>query len=311
VSLAEIHYLCSGAFLQEPVSLDCGARMVPLGALGFGIQAQWLAEYTERKGATVDRNAAEELAEQGAQANPVVAIQLSLEEWQGPEQAEITTAREAVRLRQVLAWATGDDVTLFGIVIIGPDDSYFCSIPRHSSRRLRLGFGNTGRDFTRSLNAIERAARCDEHFAFSLGMLHDAQKELNERFKIARLFACLESLAYRLKRGRGARDAVRKLLGLSTGRTGQVSIGGRRFDYDVVLGAGILRDFLFHGVEPDFSRAKPHEEDTFRLLETRPDIYVRDLVGITEVELARWSNGKSGQVEEEQSVESPPRGQSD
>jgi hypothetical protein len=131
-------------------------------------------------------------------------------------------------------------------------------------------------------------------------MLHDGNAERNVRFKIARYFSCLEALAYRIKKGQGSRDAVRQLLGLTQGKTGQASVGGRTYTYDVVLGAGILRDLLYHGVPIDFSKAKPVEKDTFDLLEVQPDIFAGDLQGRVEVEIARWSNGVSnGQVSED------------
>ncbi len=290
-----VHFLCLGAYLQAPVLLENEVVFVPLTPIGFEAPCTLIARYAQECGATVDQKAFQTLCAQGENADPVVAIVIPVDKWNDPQTAENTLFAKASRYRELLSWATGDDVTLFGVVTLGPKqmETFFRAIPLSSRRRIRLGFGNTDADFTRSLKALLAVAENDEHFAFALSMLHDANKETNIRFKIARLFCCLESLAYKLKKNRGSRNAVRYLLDLEKGPTGQAEIGGRIFKYDVILGAGILRDHLFHGVPIDFSPAKAEELDTFDLLEGYPERFVDDLLCRCEIELARWSNNAS------------------
>ena len=275
---------------------------IPIKPLGFETPAKWLALYAQECGAPVDDPSLQKLIAQAAESNPCVAIILPIAEWNGPKIAESSVTSEIERLRELLSWGTGNDVEPFGFVILGPskNEAYFRTLPPRSTKRTRLGFGNIGNDFVNSLASILKCAELDEHFAFALSMLHDANKEKNIRFKIARLYSCLEALCYKIKKGQGSRDAVRQLIGIKKGKTGQTNIDGRTYDYDVVLGSGILRDILFHGVPADFSKAKPEEQDTFDLLSTHPEVFVSDLQSRVEIEVAKWSNGKSnGQVERE------------
>lgn len=299
-----VHLLCSGVFLQAPVQLSTGESYVPLKPLGYETPARWLATYANHCGAPVDQGALDALIQQGVSAFPCVAIIKPLSKWTSPQEAENSVNHRLERLRELISWGTGNNVQPFGAVILGPKnhEAYFRLIPPSTTNRTRLGFGNTGSDFTNSLTRIIDYTEHDEHFAFALSMLHDANAEQNIRFRVARYFSCLEALAYRIKKGQGSRDAVRQLLGLSQGKTGQVTIEGRTYDYDVVLGAGILRDFLYHGVPMNFSKAKPAEKDTFDLLEMHPDIYAKDLQGRVEIEIARWSNGASIGQDSENSI---------
>lgn len=298
-----VHLLCTGVFLQETVQLSKRRAFVPLKPLDFETPARWLATYAAHCGAQVDSEALKALIQQGISANPCVAIIHPVEAWTTPEEAESSCSSQLERLRELLSWGTGNEVQPFGYLVAGPEPSkaYFRLLLPTATKRTRLGFGNTGSDFTGSLLRIIEKADSDEHFAFALSMLHDANAEQNVRFKIARYYSCLEALAYKIKKGQGSREAVRQLLGLKKGRTGQVSIGtdNRKYDYDVVLGAGILRDLLYHGVPLDFSSAKPAERDTFDLIERHPDVIANDLRGRVELEIARWSNNASnGQREE-------------
>lgn len=299
-----VHLLCYGCYLQAPIKMSDSEAFIPLQPLGFEEPAKWLAIYAKECGAGVDTAGVEQLVGQGKDANPCVAIVIALPHWSSPEAAEGAVQNRLERLRSLLSWATGNHVEPFGYVTLGPEksESYFRLLPPDNTRRTRLGFGNTGQDFIQSITSILKRADRDEHFAFVLSMVHDANHEKNVRFQIARYFSCLEALAYRIKKGQGARDAVRQLLGLEKGRTGQASIGGRKYDYDVVLGAGILRDFLFHGVPLDFSKAKPEEKDTFDLISKHPKTVSSDLRSRVELEIMRWSNGASkGQSENEAS----------
>jgi hypothetical protein len=290
-----VHLLCSGVFLQAPVQLSTKESYVPLKPLGFETPAKWLALYAQQCGAEVEQGSIAALIQQGVAARPCISIIHPISQWTSPDDAERSASQRLEKLRELISWATGNDVQPFGAVVLGakPNEAYLRVIIPPTINRTRLGFGNAGADFVNSLTRVIAAAESDEHFAFALSMLHDANAERNIRFRIARYFSCLEALAYRIKKGQGSRDAVRQLLGLSQGKTGQAAIGGRTYDYDVVLGAGILRDLLYHGVPIDFSTAKASEKDTFDLLQSHPDVYASDLQGRVEIEIARWSNGAS------------------
>ena len=290
-----VQLLCSGVFLQAPVQLPTGESYVPLKPLGFENPARFLGDYVQFCGAQVDQGAINALIEQGIAALPCISIICPVSRWTSPQDAEKAVDTKLVKLRELISWATGNDVQPFGMVVLGPstNEAYFRMIIPNGCNRTRLGFGNTGSEFVNSLARIITCADKDEHYAFALSMLHDANAEQNLRFKIARYFSCLESLAYRIKKGQGSRDAVRQLLGLLRGKTGQVSVAGRTYDYDVVLGAGKLRDFLYHSAPLNFSKSKGSEKDTFDLLQNHPEIYVEDLQSRVELEIARWSNGTS------------------
>ena len=296
-----VHLLCYGCYLQAPLKISDSELFVSLQSLGSETTAKWLAIYAKECGAGVDAEGVQQLIEQGKDANSCIAIVIALDEWKGPQAAEASVLDRLQRLRALVSWATGNHVEPFGYVTLGPEktESFFRLLPPNNRRRTRLGFGNTGEDFLSSITSILKRADWDEHFSFVLSIVHDASHERNVRFQIARYFSCLEALAYKIKRGQGARDAVRQLLGLEKGRTGQVCAGGRKYDYDVVLGAGILRDLLFHGVPLDFSKAKPEEKDTFDLILAHPETLASDLRSLVEIEIMRWSNGTSnGQTDD-------------
>jgi hypothetical protein len=294
-----VHWICSGAYLQGPIQLGERVTFIPLKPFGFEAPARLLAAYAADCGAEVDSPGLTSLIEQGSQANPSVSIIVPVIHWETPEEAELSVADNIEKYRELLSWATGNDVNPIGCVTLGPDEnqSFFRAIPSETIRRRRLGFGNTDSDFDSSLESILQMSEGDEHVAFALSMLHDANKEKNVRFKIARYYTCLESLTYKIRKGQGSRDAVRQLLGIEKGQTGQMKTSERTYNYDVVLGAGILRDMLFHGVPVDFSKARDHEKDTFELLLDNPEVISSDLQNRVELEIARWSNGASnGQV---------------
>ncbi len=119
-------------------------------------------------------------------------------------------------------------------------------------------------------------------------------------------FSCLEALAYRLKKGsKGSRDAVRQLLGVPKGKTGQCVIEGRKYDYDVLLAAGLIRNKLYHGARLNFSKPARKEKDTIALLANHPETIASSMKSHVELEIARWSNGASnGQVDQVQSSSS-------
>jgi hypothetical protein len=231
----------------------------------------------------------------GKDANPGVAIVITLKDWSSPESAEIAVKERLKQLQDLLSWVSGNSVIPFGYVILGPqkNESYFRLTPTNVIKRTRLGFGNIGDNFLHTVTSLKELAAKDERFKFVLSTFHDANKETNVRFQIARYFTCLESLAHKIKKGQGSRDAIRQLLGLEKGPTGQIVINERKYDYDVVLGAGILRDYLFHGTPLDFDEAKPHERDTFDLISKYPDTIASELRNRVELELVRFTNGTS------------------
>ncbi len=185
-----VHLLCTGAFLQAPVTFEDGAQFVPLKPLGFKTAATWLASYAQECGASVDQQSFDKLVEGGSDFTHCVAIVCPVPEWQSAEDAEKCTAPMLDTLRELLSWATGDIVEPIGYVVLGPRNGE-CSwraTPPRSNRRIRLGFGNTGDDFVRALTSIREMVTRDERFAFALSMFHDANRESNIHFKIARYF---------------------------------------------------------------------------------------------------------------------------
>ena len=256
-----------------------------------------LAEYAQNVGAMVDREALDTLIQNGKNQNPSVAIVIPVEGWESPELAEQQAMPQSERLREIVSWATGDTVVPIGYVTLGPDagQSWFRALYMDEShRRQRLGFGNTGEDYRNSLHRMLEQAENDDRFRFFLSLLHDANHERNLAFRIARYFTVLEAMAARLKgNGVGSRDAIRSLLGIEKGKTGECVILERKYRYDVILAAGKLRDHLYHGSSLDSSQAKPHERDSFELLDKHPEVIARDLQSRVELEIQKWSNSAS------------------
>lgn len=290
-----VHLLCHGAYLQEPISLSDQHTVFPLSPLGSDDTATMLGEYVQSIGVGVDSEAVRRLKKQGELFRPVLSLVVKIDDWKGPEHAEERASSYIDRLMSLVSWASGNEVQPFGYLTLGPEEgeSYFRLTPPIGNRRTRLGFGNVGEDFTASLNMIWQKCEEDERFEFILSMLRDANEERNARFRVARFYNCLEAFAYKLKKHMGSRDAVRKLLGIDKGKTGQMVILGKTFDYDIVLGAGILRDQLFHGVRPNFDKANSDALDTFDLLNEYPDEFASSLKSHVELEVLRWATNRS------------------
>ncbi|MEK6789861.1 MAG: hypothetical protein AABY68_13015 [Pseudomonadota bacterium] len=291
-----VHMLCCGAYLQEPVQLQPDLWAIPLKALGFSTQSNYIAQYaSEVAAASVDQDAVAKLTIQGIDSLPVVAIiQMPLRD-NSPETLERESSAALERARRIIGWASGDEVTPFALLTCTTAQSYFRLLPPHSRRRVRLGFGNTGDDHKNQIERIYRAAETDEHFEYALSLLHDANQEVNPHFKIARLFNCLECLAYKIKaqyEGK-SRKAVKALLGLPTGATMETQIDGEKFRFDVIEVAGRIRDKLFHGATFRPTDLLVEHRNVFKLLATHPDQIVSALLGYCELEIARWANGAS------------------
>lgn len=290
-----VHLLCKGAFLQEPIAIGSRAVLVPLKPLGYLAQADYVGRYVhELTDALVDADAVNSLAQQGANAWPVVAIVAQCSKDAAPEALELEAEPQLQRGRQLLAWASGDDVTPFGVVTVPCKGSYFRMMPPHSRRRQRLGFGNTGNDYSRQIERIVESAEADDHFAFAISIYHDAMREDDPRFRIARLFNCLECLAGRLKNSdRPSRKAVKHLLGLSAGGMDEVSGDLGKIRYDPIEIAGRVRDKLFHGTPFRSSDLNAESQPAFALYEQRPQHIAETLQMHCELEIARWANGVS------------------
>jgi hypothetical protein len=217
-----------------------------------------------------------------------------------PEQAGSPETLEAAakpfldRAEQLISWVSGDNLTEFAYLIATEAQAYFRLTPPHSSRRLLLGPGNVGKDLQHNVDNIRQSADIDERFALALSMYRDALHEKNVLFKIARLFSVLESLAYALKGdGVGSRSAIRTMLGLEKGATGEVSYNGRRIRYERIELAGRLRDRVFHGAQFRSEDLSAEWRDSFDLLTDRPNDIARALMSDCELEFARWGNGAS------------------
>ena len=291
-----VHQLCSGSWLQAPFRISFDVTAVPLAALGYRAQAQCAAQYvTEIIGALVDQQAFESLIKTGTRALPVIVLCAPVSVEAAAEALENLATPRLDRARQVLAWATGEEITPFAMVVAGLATTQFRMLPPQTRRRQRLfGLGETKDDFEENLSRLMRVAVDDEHFAFALSLHHDALRESNSHFRIGRLFNVLECLAYRLKsEERPSRKAVKYLIGLEDGATSTVHVGDREYRYDCIEIGGRVRDKLFHGVpfrrEDLITDARP----AFDLYEQQPEIIADALVMFCELELAKWANGTS------------------
>jgi len=194
----------------------------------------------------------------------------------------------------VISWASGDEISAFGILTLTKAQSYFRLLLPHSNNRIRLGFGNTGQDFNNQIKSLIEAIEKDEHFEFGISMYHDALKESNPQFQIARFFCCLECFAHKIKsKERPSRKAVKYLLGLEGGVFSEVHIDGKKYRYDVVEIAGRIRDKLFHGVK--FTKSDTNEEAkmAYELYESHPEQIASTMKSYCEIEIARWASGAS------------------
>ena len=289
-----VHELCAQTFIQQPIDLP-GVVAVPLAALGFAAEASYTAQYVvEVTKGTVDQPAYQKLVEEGGKARSVVALMCPLEDADSPDGAARQVDGRLETARQILSWATGNEVEPFARIFALGDETYFQILPPQSGRRFRLGFGNTGSDFSRMLTRIWELQQDHEQFAFALSLLHDANREGNPLFKIAKLFNCLEALAHKLKsKGRGSRAAIRLMLDVLRGAMTEIEMDGTKHRFDVIEFAGLIRDRVFHG--------KPHEEkdskgvpgSTYELLAHAPDRVVSSLLVHCELEIARWANDAS------------------
>ncbi len=290
-----VHQLCAGGFIQESLWLKTNLLAVPLQALGFDLQADYTAFYVEDVlGAPVDEPNRQALKEKAKSALPVVTL-VVFHKIDAPPTELVRVAEPILDDgRKLLSWATGNDITPFGVVTATLDNTFFHLIPPASWRRHRLGFGNTGTDFQKQLNRISSAIEEDERLSFAISILHDALRETNLQFRIARLFMCLECLAAKLKTNeRPSRKAIKYLLGIGENSVKEVKVESAVYKYDTIELAGRLRDKLFHGVEFRPEDLNLETRNSYELLKKKPKILADELRSDCEIEIARWANGVS------------------
>lgn len=291
-----VHQLCAGASLQSPFRIGLDVMAIPLQPLGFGPQAVHLARFvTEVLRAPLDEPAFQALEATGKTALPVLALTAPISIEAPPHDLERLAAERLHRARQIVAWASGDTVTPFGMVVATGAITHFRLLPPPARGRQRLfGLGGTAGDFQETLSRITAAADADEHFAFALALHHDAVREHNPHFRIARLFNVLECLAYRLKSAeRPSRKAVKLLVGLPDGVDTHLNSGGISYRFDSIEIAGRVRDRLFHGIPFRPSDLNAESRPAFELYEHEPGVIADGLAVRCEMEIARWANGTS------------------
>lgn len=292
---SSVHKLYYGGYIQETLQLKENIYAVPLKVLGFNDESNYTSRYvTEICGGAVDAKQLHSLIQQGEKALPVVAIVVLELTIDTPETMEQEAEKALIIPEKIVGWAAGENLVPFAYITSLPEQHFFRILPPHSRRRQRLGFGNTGNDYSSQLTRMIDCAEKDEHFLFALSLYRDALTEENATFKIARYFSCLESLAYKLKsKEMPSRKAVKQLLGLKDGAFVQQNIRGKEYKYDRIEISGRLRDKLFHGIpfkEKDLNVESKH---VFELLESEPELIANSLRDDCELEFARWSNKAS------------------
>ncbi len=290
-----VHELYYGSFIQEPILLSKNLFAIPLKPIGFNSQSNYLGQYAlEIADAPLDVDGLNNLIAQGSNALPVVAIVYLLDIDAPPEELEANSREKLNQANRILSWASGDNITPFGILTLRLNESFFRLVIPHSNYKVRLGFGNTEQDFQNQISNLIKAIEEDEYFNFGISIFQDALREVNPKFKIARFFSCLECFAYKIKsKKRPSRKAVKYLLGLEDGAVSEVHINEVKYRYDVIEIAGRIRDKLFHGVQFSQDDLIAEAKSVFELYEKYPDQIASSMQSFCEMEIARWSNGTS------------------
>jgi hypothetical protein len=290
-----VHQLCVGSFIQMPFEMGDGVLAVPLKPLGFADEVGYLATYANQiVGAPVDTAAVQRLLDDTRETLPVIALCLPLSVDAPAADLESLAAPRLERARMVLAWTSARDVTPIGMVIATVEKTFFRPLPpQHVNRQLLFGIGGTPDSFEQTLLRISAAASNDERFQFALSLYHDALKEPNARFRIARMFNVLEGLAYRIKAALPPRKAVKELLGLPDGATAEIHRNGARYRFDAIEIAGRVRDKLFHGVPFESNDLNVESRPAFDLFLAHPEDIASIVSDYCELELNRWANKKA------------------
>lgn len=291
-----VHQLCAGAHLQAPFRVGLDVLAVPLEPLGYLPQATHLARFVnEVLQAPIDQASFARLAASGHTALPIIVLTAPMTLDAAPADLETLAVTRLEQARQVLAWATGDSLWPFGMVVCSSTDSHYRLILPHSRRRQRLfGLGGSAGDFQETLSRIKTAADTDQRFAFALALHHDAVREPNPHFRIGRLFNVLECLAYRLKSSAlPSRKAVKYLLGIEAAPDTVLEWEGRPYRIDTVEIAGRVRDKIFHGTPFEAADLTVESRPAFDIYERDPTFIADSLAARCEMEIARWANGVS------------------
>lgn len=290
-----VHELYYGAFIQEPILISKDLFAIPLKPIGFNSQSNYLGQYAlEIANAHLDKDGLNNLISQGSNAFPVVAVVCLLDKDAAPEELEANSRVKLNQANRILSWASGDNISSFGILTQGLNESFFRLVIPHSNNRQRFGFGNIGQDFQNQISNLIKTIDEDEHFNFGISIFQDALREVNPKFKIARFFSCLECFAHKIKsKERPSRKAVKYLLGLEDGAISEVHINGAKYRYDVIEIAGRIRDKLFHGVQFTQDDLIVEAKAAFELYEKHPEQIASLMQSYCELEIARWSNGTS------------------
>jgi hypothetical protein len=292
-----VHMLCRGAFLQETLSISPTLFAVPLTELGMKDEARIATEYASTLSpGRADAMGIGNLANQGQNAHPLLALVVFGVDIAPPNSMETEATPALERARAIASWSAGATAIPFAFVIATQEGTYCRMVPPRETRRIRLGFGNTGVDYTKQLSRIFDAAEYDERFAFALTLFRDALREPNAEFRISRFYACLEALAYHLKRKHHgkSRDAIRDLLGGDDQYIARLRFASEpEITFDRIAIAGRMRDKFFHGASFDGTTLSAADRVAYTRLRKQLD-YLADLLQADcELEIARWANGHS------------------
>jgi hypothetical protein len=196
-----VHELCMGSRSQSVFELCDEIIVVPLASLGFKSEIEYLATYTaELVSAPVEIAVVQTLISEAQENRPIVALFLPLAIDAPPDELERLAAPRLERARRIFSWISSGEVTAFASVIATADKTFFRPVPPpHADRRMLFGLGGTKKDYQESIGRIAKKLTEDERFAFALSLYHDALRESDQQFRVARMFNVLESLAYDIK----------------------------------------------------------------------------------------------------------------
>jgi hypothetical protein len=295
-----VHLICIGSWIQTPLELGDEVMAVPLAPLGFAGEVHYLAQYVVQiVGAGFDATIAEKLIAEASESNPVVALCARLTVDAEPHVLEEFASARLKKAQQVLSWISAREVSAIGVVVATTTLTHVRPLPPpYENRRFLFGIGGSREQFQETVLAVSRRAAEDERFAFALSLYHDALKEPNAEFRIARMFNVLEALAFRIKAHvQGTRRAVKRLLGLADDARAEMAYEDSRYRFDPIEIAGRLRAKLFHGVPFRERDLNAELRPVFALLRAHADDVAKIIGGYCELELNRWARGTSkGQV---------------
>lgn len=294
-----VHLLCYGAFLQSPIWLADDLFAVGMEPLGIKTQALYTVRYVNGVlDGTVGEQGLDAFADQGKNSLPVIVILRLLEDSGTPEELHRQAEASLLDGRRALSWVTTEDPVPFAVAVRTADKTFYWPIVPYGRNLMRLGPGDVGPDFHDLVGRLLAASKEDERLGFALALFHDAVREENQLFRVARFFNCLECLAFRIKRSLPSRKAVKHLLEHDGVVPMEAEIEGRRVKFDHIELAGRLRDKLFHGVPFRAEDLNAESRDAYQLLESNPRFLADALMDDAWLSLARWVNGASRDLAE-------------